>query len=352
MDANRFFNRCSFVDGDGNLSNSLIELARIQKNLNFNKKYLDKSFRDWNETPFEEIKLADPESVPSNVKFTQPNIFQGEYGAYLDMLIESLKCVLLQLDPKEKYLFSHSSGSDSRIISGVMSQMKKSGLMDFENVIFYCWGRPEEESFREIMKAGGWENFIINDDSGPNAFDVGVQEFSVDGWNPYVSQMKFWKGVDPSEFILLAGAEGETFFLPYEKWVHARSFFVERGESIHRLCKVFKGGFFPFLSYEMLELTMAMPSAWRNVKDTRINRDKVRTDLVDRLGLLNIPVDNAYYNLNVTKDRKMQMMDLYNKSRFKIEYDVDLDFEDLFKNANGWNSRAWSFAVTVYENLM
>jgi hypothetical protein len=157
MDANRFFNRCSFVDGDGNLSNSLIELARIQKNLNFNKKYLDKSFRDWNETPFEEIKLADPESVPSNVKFTQPNIFQGEYGAYLDMLIERLKCVLLQLDPKEKYLFSHSSGSDSRIISGVMSQMKKSGLMDFENVIFYCWGRPEEESFREIMKAGGWE---------------------------------------------------------------------------------------------------------------------------------------------------------------------------------------------------
>jgi hypothetical protein len=230
--------------------------------------------------------------------------------------------------------------------------MKKSGLMDFENVIFYCWGRPEEESFREIMKAGGWENFIINDDSGPNAFDVGVQEFSVDGWNPYVSQMKFWKGVDPSEFILLAGAEGETFFLPYEKWVHARSFFVERGESIHRLCKVFKGGFFPFLSYEMLELTMAMPSAWRNVKDTRINRDKVRTDLVDRLGLLNIPVDNAYYNLNVTKGRKKQMMDLYNKSRFKIEYDVDLDFEDLFKNANGWNSRAWSFAVTVYENLM
>jgi hypothetical protein len=116
--------------------------------------------------------------------------------------------------------------------------------------------------------------------------------------------------------------------------------------------KYSKEVFFPFLSYEMLELTMAMPSAWRNVKDTRINRDKVRTDLVDRLGLLNIPVDNAYYNLNVTKGRKKQMMDLYNKSRFKIEYDVDLDFEDLFKNANGWNSRAWSFAVTVYENLM
>ncbi len=270
LDTAKFFNRCCFVDREGSLSNDFMGLARSQTKLTFNERYLDKRFRDWAETPFEEISLADPQSVPSNANFTRPNIFQGEYDVYLDTIIERLKQVLLQLDPEEKYLFSHSSGSDSRIISGVMKQIKDSGLRNFENVVFYCWGRPEEASFREIMKVGGWDNFIINDDSGPNAFDVGVQEFPVDGWNPYTSQMKFWKGVNPSEFTLLAGAEGETFLLPYEKWVHARCFFVERGESIHRLCKIFKGGFFPFLSYEMLELTMAIPNAWRSVKDARI----------------------------------------------------------------------------------
>ncbi len=74
--------------------------------------------------------------------------------------------------------------------------------------------------------------------------------------------------------------------------------------------------------------------------------------MVEKLGLLNIPVNDAYYNLNITEERKKQMVDLYNKSKFKLEYGVEIDFNDLFKNTNGWNSRAWSFAVTVYENLM
>lgn len=347
-----FFNRCRFVDNMGNLSDSFIDLARNQPSLTFNQKYLNPGFKDRTETPFEEITLADPANYAAKFDFARQHEFQGDYDSYLGLILERLRSVLLTLDPSEKYLCSHSSGSDSRIVSGVMAQLRREGLASFDNVLFYCWGSPEAKAFKGIMKAGGWDNFIINDDSKPDAFDVGVPDFSVDGWNPYTSQMKFWGELNPSEYIFLSGAEGETFMRPYEAWVHSRGFFVERGESIHRLCNIFKGGFFPFLSYKLLELTMAMPKAWRNVKDPRLGRDKVRTDLVERVGLLNIPVDQAYYNFNFTEARKRQMVELYQNSKFRRDTGVELDFDDLFRNANGWNSRCWSFAVTVYEQLM
>lgn len=352
LDTNSFFNRCRFIDRAGNMSDNFTELAVKQPTLTFNEQYLNPRFKDRTETPFTEITLADPLIDSTAPGFAGQPEFRGDYDHYLELILERLREVLLRLDPSEQYLFSHSSGSDSRIVSGVMAQLRREGLASFDNVLFYCWGSPEAEAFKGIMKAGGWDNYIVNDDSKPDAFDVGVPDFSVDGWNPYTSQMKFWGDLDPSEYIFLSGAEGETFMRPYEAWVHSRGFFVERGESIHRLCNIFKGGFFPLLSYDVLELTMAMPKAWRNVKDPRMGRDKVRTDLVERVGLLDIPVDQAYYNFNFTEARKRQMVELYQSSKFRRDHGVELDFDDLFQNANGWNSRCWSFAVTVYEQLM
>ena len=94
-----------------------------------------------------------------------------------------------------------------------------------------------------------------------------------------------------------------------------------------------------------------MPIEWRNIKDSRIDRDKIRVDIIERLGLLDIPIENAYYNFNFSEDRKREMHLLYNRSRFRREQHVEINIDDLFKRPNGWNSRCWGFAVTVYENL-
>ena len=165
------------------MSDSFIDLARSQSSLTFNQKYLNQKFKDRTETPFEEITLADPANYAPTLDFARQPEFQGDYECYLGLILERLRSVLLTLDPSEKYLFSHSSGSDSRIVSGVMAQLRREGQASFDNVLFYCWGSPEAEAFKGIMKAGGWDNFIINDDSKPDAFDVGVPDFSVDGWN-------------------------------------------------------------------------------------------------------------------------------------------------------------------------
>lgn len=346
-----FFNRCWFVDGAGRYSTDYLTLAKEQKKLTFNRKYLDPKFNDWVETPFEEIKLADPLLLDSDVDFAATQEFSGTYDDYLDLIIEDLKSVLLQLDPKEKYIMSHSSGTESRMISGVMRILKDEGRANFDNVLFHCWGRPEEKSFREIMNRNGFSNISIHDDTRPNAYDVGVSSRSVDGWNPYPSQMAFWGDIDPSQYIFLSGGDAASFQLPYQRWIHERAFFVERGEAVHRLAKTFKGVFFPFLSKQLLKSTFSMPNEWRNINDKRLARDKIRVDLVARLGLLDIPIENACYNFNFSDDRKRQMISLYEQSKFKREHHVEIDVDDLFKRPNGWNSRAWAFAVTVYEQL-
>lgn len=347
-----FFNRCWFSDKQGRISSDYLSLARIQDSLAFNEKYRKPQFNDWNETPFEEIVFADPLPISKAVDYSNITEYRGDYDAYLNLIIDRLKTVLLMLDPNEKYLFSHSSGADSRILSGTMALLRDEGRASFDNVLFHCWGRPEVNSFRAILRKNKWDNISIHDDTRPDAYDVGVSSYCVDGWNPYPSQMKFWGDIDPSEYILLSGGEAGAFQLSYQEWVHSRAFFVERGEAVHRMAKIFKGVFFPFISNPLLEVLLAMPKQWRNINDARLGRDKIRTDLVNKLGLLEFPLETAYYNFNFTESRKRHMAELYAKCKFKRDHGLDVDFDDLYKRHNGWNSRAWAFAVTVYENLV
>lgn len=70
---------------------------------------------------------------------------------------------------------------------------------------------------------------------------------------------EIWGDIDPSEYIPSSGGEAGAFQLSYQEWVHSRAFFVERGEAVHRMAKIFKGVFFPFISNPLLEVLLAMP---------------------------------------------------------------------------------------------
>ncbi|MFS2112995.1 hypothetical protein [Herbaspirillum frisingense] len=350
FDTRHFFNRCVFVDRQDRYSDSFHQLARLQRTLTFDERFLDPQFVNTTETPFREIRRAPPHAYGHRRLRPGWPIFSGSYEAYLDRLESTLEQVLLRMHPGRQYLMAHSSGSDSRILSGTMARLRRQGKMSFDNVLFHCWCTHEADSFRKIMAANGWTNISVLDDSGPDVYNVGRTDLPCEGWNPYTYQIDFWGTHDPSRHVLLSGAQ-ETYSVPYEKWLHARSFFNTRGESIHRLATVFEDVFFPFLSYPMLALTMAMPAQWKNIPDPRIGRDKVRSDLVARLGLIDIPVQKAAYRFNVSPARRRTMLVAYETSRFRRRYGIVLDEKDLFANWNGWNSCLWSFAVTEYEVL-
>ncbi|BAO94086.1 hypothetical protein [Caballeronia insecticola] len=351
LDTNRFFNRCVFRDRNDLFSDSFHSLATAQETLTFDESFLDKSFKSTIETPFKEIWRAAPEEYCADVLPTRIPTYFGSYESYLDELERTLERVLLRMDPAKKYLMAHSSGSDSRIISGTMARLKRQGKMSFDNVLFHCWCTFEADSFRQIMATNGWTNLSFVDDSQPDVYNIGRLDIPCEGWNPYTYQMDFWGDLDPREYVLVSGAQ-ETYSVPYERWVYASSFFNTRGESIHRMANVFQDVFFPFLTHDMLNITMSMPREWKNIKDSRIGRDKVRTDLVERLGLIHIPVQAASCRFNVSPERRQTMLDAYERGKFKKNYGIQLDEDDLFKVWGGWNSCLWSFAVTVYEPLM
>lgn len=346
-----FFNRCAFKDRNENFSDSFHLLAKAQETLTFNESFLDKNYRNTIETPFKEICRAAPEEYCANVVPTRIPTYSGSYENYLEELENRLEKVLLRMNPAKKYLMAHSSGSDSRIISGTMARLKRQGKTSFDNVLFQCWNTFEIDSFRKIMAANGWTNISFVDDSQPDVYNIGRLDIPCEGWNPYTYQMDFWGDLDPKEYVLVSGAQ-ETYSVSYEKWLYDRSFFNTRGESIHRMANVFQDVFFPFLTHDMLDITISMPKEWNNIRDPRIGRDKVRSDLVERLGLIDIPVQKAAYRFNVSPDRRASMLDAYEKSKFKKNYGIKLDEYDLFNDWNGWNSCLWSFAVTVYEPLM
>lgn len=350
LDTRHFFNRCVFVDRHDRYSDSFHLLAQQQKSLTFDERFLDRQFVNTTETPFREIRRAPPPAYCHRWQRPGRPVFRGSYEAYLDLLESTLEQVLLRMNPRRRYLMAHSSGSDSRILSGTMARLRRQGKMSFDNVLFHCWCTHEAESFRQIMAANDWTNISVLDDSRPDVYDIGRTDLPCEGWNPYTYQIDFWGGLDPTRHVLLSGAQ-ETYSVPFDHWLYARSFFGTRGESIHRMASAFEDVFFPFLSYPMLEMTMAMPAQWKNLPDPRIGRDKLRSDLVARLDLIDIPVQKAAYRFNVSPGRRRAMLSAYENSRFRRRYGIALDENDLFRNWNGWNSCLWSFAVTEYEVL-
>lgn len=94
--------------------------------------------------------------------------------------------------------------------------------------------------------------------------------------------------------------EGESLLYPFNIWKHSYGYFCERGEPLHRYANIFYDVFFPYLQKEVLNVTMGIPELFKNIPDSRISRDRIRTDICDMLGVLDIPMPRSFYNINFT----------------------------------------------------
>ena len=370
IDTNLFYNRTVFTDGVRQ-SSDFMELARLQPKLTFDKRFLDPGWaltkifwaapkprppevsgerHSIDSTPFEEIWLTQAvEHSPALAMEHAP--LDCSYLDFLKQLRQAFRTVMLKTDPTKKYLHLHSSGVDSRIISGIMAELRDEGIRDFDNVHFSCFGRPEVNSFKSLMKQSGWTNWSIQDDGGKDAYDVGRADVCVDGFYPYTSQCNFWPGLDPSEYTLIIGSEGFVFRFPFPLWQRRKGYLGDRGEVLVRQGKLFDGIFLPPLAHEVLELAIAMRPEWRDVRDPRLKRDKVRTDLAEMLGTLGPPLVKARSRWDLSDTRKRNMVDAYRASKFYRDYQVGADFDFFRDPVHTYASALWAFAVTVYEQL-
>lgn len=345
---NNIVRRCIFADDYGNIDFDFVTLAKIQPKLTFDERYLDPRFRQTTETPFKEIRLL-THHVPVNVENPE-----SQYEKLRKELLETYKNILRQLQPDQKYLCCASAGSDTRILCALLAQLRDEEGLSLDNILFHCWGRPELESFRLLMDRLGLKNISVLDDRRPDTFDVGTDEYSTQGWYGYDGQMNFWgEKINPKEYILMGGAGGDVCFYPSLNWWHQNLYFSKRGESISHLCKIFKDIFFPLFEQEMLAAIASIPTKFKLEKDPRINREKLRTDLCFDLGMGDIPMPapNPRYLFNLSNERKQLMRDLYEKSKFKKEYKIAINYDKVFAEYGCYDAKLWCFACTVYEKI-
>ena len=274
------------------------------------------------------------------------------FSKILDYYISAYKDVLRGLDKNEKYLFSCSNGSDSRIIISLLAQLRDEEGYSFDNILFHCWGRPEKDSFLQLMRRFKFDNISILDDAKEDAYSICSSDICVEGFYPYDIMMKFWgEKINPQEYILLSGAEGETLLRTFTEWVHSHGYFSSRGDAVHILAAQFKDIFFPYLTKELLKISMLIPKNLKNIKDTRLSRDKLRTDICEKLGTADIPMQSSHYNFNFSAYNKKTMMDKYLASQFYKDFKFSLNPDELFTSNSSFSAKMWAFATTVYERI-
>ena len=219
-----------------------------------------------------------------------------------------------------------------------------------DNIIFHCWGSPEKDSFLKMMKRLKFSNVSVFDDTVLDCYDVGRSDTPINFY-PYSGQMKFWGKFNPKEYILISQGEAAVFDYSWKNFLHLCTYFSQRGEQVHYLATLFEDVFFPTLTKDVINIMSSVPDSLKGIDDPRIDRDKLRTDLCEILGLVDIPMQKSYINWNISEKRKKQMIDLYNKSQFKKDYKFNINFDNACSTPHTFDSRVWAFAVTVYEKI-
>ena len=356
--------RCLFTDGR-EFTVNFLELARKQPHLSFNMNYLRRSYVSHPlETPFREIRIALPgdHHIDHPILQLQPQ-FDGTLQEFIIALKEGLKKYLLRLDTSQKYLMLHSSGTDSRFISGTLAELRREGFV--LDIHFRCHP-PECEQFRYIMKKSGWEKsqYSCWEHSPDDFYDIGKVTPCVQGWQSYSNQMNFWSDLgDEKDYIVITGEGGELFkYLtkyPNPPYQYTDNYFLNmlidhnpgKGEWECQFAVTFKDAIMPLWSFDYLAVSNRVR---RNmvIGDPKTGWDNIRTMLVKSVGLGDIVYKPNHYTWNISDKRKNEMRELFYGGRFYRDMRDHIPAGiDFFTNPSGWDSALWAFAVTVYDQI-
>lgn len=353
-------------------SMSMINAARSLDKFTFNTKYLDPKYVPGvYETPINEVKFADfRDFIPDKYTGidTKEYIAADSYTEYLKLLKKTIRNVLLEyIDPREKYIFMHSAGYDSRILSAAMAEIRDVGVRDMSNIHFRCH-EPECRGFEKIMQAEHWPKEQYSCWQGPEKdyYDIGKSEPSVNGFVPIVQQMNFWSDIvdDESEWIAIFGLGGEAWKYVGQKIKPQYNFCEHRklnllidhnpnhGEWESAIASKFKDIFLPLFTYEYVKVSCNFDPRWVK-KIPRDGGDNIRKDLCSMYNydITDIPHGEHVYLWRLSDERKKQINDLFYSGRFYKHYGKYLPEIDFSENLFKWQGRLWGFAVTIYDRI-
>lgn len=344
-----------YTDGE-NFSYDLIDIARKQKELTFDERYLLPGFNPYplSCTPFKEIRWVTwQEACKYPYMLEEQPEFNGTFSRFIELLRDALKESIRSMwDPGERHLVFHSSGYDSRCLSLALAELRDEGF-ELGEIHFRCH-QPECPEFVDIMQREGWREDQYSCYRGPeeDCYNVGTTE-SVNGWAGYHQQMNWWSDLG-DDWVNVNGWGGEIFKYVamggspkiacttlntnridgYRAWEGAwNTRFVDMLE--------------PHMGYEYLKVAIKVRREWCKLLAPDV--DKIRPNLAAAFNYyLPAPRGTHSYIFNISAARREEMKKLYRESKFYERYQMKIK---PFKNYCCWDSRLWSFAVTIYEKL-
>ena len=346
--------------------------------LTINKNYFKPNYvpkRD--ESIFHEVRMLSPsEKINPEYKHVLEPIptFKGSIKEFAARLKAALrKYVVTVWDNSKPHLFLHSSGYDSRIISGILMELRDEyGEGWIGDVHFRCH-QPEGPGFLEIMKREKWHPSQYSIWKGPptDHYDLGNPAVNIGAFADYTIGMNYWRDiVPPSEepnHVAITGIGGGEFSnYPIKRqptknmrWCNNQpfnqhlNFFPRGGFAIGRWHKIFNGVLMPYFSYSFLEEILKMPP--RFLKLVPKSTDMVRHHILKTFepDLINIRYIGHKYNFKFSAVREAEMWRHWRNSRLYKEHEHILSIKKVnpLKRNNKFSACMYGFA-TVYEEIM
>jgi hypothetical protein len=329
------------------------------------------------ESIFHEIRMLSPaEKInPEYKQILEPmSPFKGSIKEFTARLKAALrKYIVTVWDSSKPHLFFHSSGYDSRILSGILMELRDEFGEEWIGDIHFRCHQPEGSGFLEIMKREKWIPSQYSVWKGPptDHYDLGNPVVDVNGFADYVIGMNFWRDIipfgDELNYVVITGIGGGEFSnYPVNRrpkknihWCKNQLFnqylnFLSRGGfSIGHKKKIFDGVLTPFLSYSFLEEALKMPS--RFLKKVLKSTDMVRHYILETFepDLINISYIGHAYNFKFSAAREAEMWKHWRSSRFYRDYEHIPSVKNVnpLNRKNKFNACMYGFA-TVYEKIM
>lgn len=370
----------SQFEGMGSSGLNLCNVAKKikSKNLTLNENYLNPNFSasSYQQTPFNEItNISISNKLPKDRSYLLDA--QDEYDLPFDDIIKLIKdaikgYIVKCWDPTKPKLFLHSSGYDSRIISGIITELREEKGDEWIGDIHFRCHQPEGKLFKKIMKAEGWKNhqFSLWEDVKENNdhYNLGRIE-PVNGFMPCIQQYDFFsdytKGREKDIIIIGGIYGGELFDYPARGKKHFKKFkycdnnlfnslnnyILDEAGAITQYFDDHNYAIFPFLSYDYLSVATRMPKKYirrkKNIERTR--PDNIREALVKsfKFDIYSIPYVGHSYSWNITNKTWNNMSNFYHNSKFYNDYKINIGIP--FK-LQSYEDYIWTFSI-LYDKI-
>lgn len=373
---------CVYTNKAGEISLSLSNLARkmylSNESLAINTAFFNENFKkeNWYDTIFPEIEIVRDmcDKLPDKHKslFSAKPDEDIDFYSLIQQMKQSLKDYFVKSwDSKAKKVCLHSAGYDSRIISGILTELRQEMGDQWIGELHFRCHQPEEKEFIEIMQLQGWrdDQYSVWDKPPQDHYNIGRTTQTLNGFNPIVHQMDFISDIVPDDekknTVIISGSNGGEFFnypvcgvdpvknIEYcknpnvNRWLN---YFAEEGEWLSMFAYEYKGLLAPYLSYDYLGLASLMPDKY--LKSVTPSLDTVRQAILETMSINTIHVNYGFhqYTWGISEETKQKMSEWYVNSLFHKTYGITINFDNIVNDISAHDGKLWAFSL-MYEKI-